>query len=131
MTVKRQSAPILEQSLLSAMCAIDNQISREMQRTPEQLDRLGVQKWEPLSKRVELVCAFILESLGHNRIELDSILVLAHAYTRALQLVIEDLGPSGLGQVRSSYCLAILAQIEHAVRTTRNTLDPKGNSEVT
>lgn len=90
--------------MLDAMQAIDSQIAREMQRTPAELEQLGVQKWEPYAKRIELISAFILNSLGEQKVELDSALVLAQAFSKSLQIIAEDLGEEGLGQVRSSYC---------------------------
>jgi hypothetical protein len=102
----KQNLPPLEQGLLQAMHALDSQIAREMQRSPEQLERHGLTKWEPYSKRIESVCAFLLESLGGRKMELDSIIVLSQALIKCLQIVAEDLGEEGLGKMRAGYCLA-------------------------
>lgn len=45
----------LEEALLSVLKSLDNQMAREMQRSPAELEALGVQKWEPMSKRVDIV----------------------------------------------------------------------------
>jgi len=45
MTKKKPKAPPLEQGLLTAMKAIDNQIAREMQRSPAEREAPGMQKW--------------------------------------------------------------------------------------
>jgi hypothetical protein len=93
----------LQEGLLRAMRAIDNQIAREMQRTPAQRDEEGVLKWKPYETRIEQITAFVLECLGNEDLELDSLLVLSQACARALRLIAEDLGSKGLGKVRSSY----------------------------
>jgi hypothetical protein len=95
---------ILEKSLISAMQALDKQILRAVSsRNPEKLERHGVQKWEPISERVEMVATLILDKLGDNHIELDSVLVLSQALSKVLQLVAEDLGRDGLGELRTAY----------------------------
>jgi hypothetical protein len=101
----------LEDGLLRAMSAIDNQIAREMQRYPEQVERQGVQKWEPHGKRVELISSFLMNCLGDQKINMDSLLVLAQASAKALSLVIADLGSDGLGKVRSDYCRVAMEAI--------------------
>jgi hypothetical protein len=82
-----------------------------MQRTPSEREVLGVQKWEPYETRVEHITAYILNELGDNTIGLDSLLVLAQAFTKALRLAAEDLGPDGLGMVRSSYCVDAMEKV--------------------
>ena len=101
----------LEEGLLQALQALDRQVARELQRSPAELEAHGVLKWEPYQKRIELVCSFILDSLGGREVELDSLIILAQALSKALRLVIDDLGEDGLGQVRSSYCLVALEKI--------------------
>jgi hypothetical protein len=101
----------LEDGLLQAMKAIDNQIARAMQRTPSERETLGVQKWEPYDSRVESVAAFVLQELGDAEVSLDSLLVLAQAFTKALYLVCDDLGTEGLGEVRVRYCLEAMHKI--------------------
>lgn len=86
------------------MQALDKQILRAVSsRNPEKLERHGVQKWEPISERVEMVATLILDKLGDNHIELDSVLVLSQALSKVLQLVAEDLGRDGLGELRTAY----------------------------
>lgn len=102
------------------MQAIDNQIAREMQRTPAELEAHGVQKWEPYAKRIELVSAFTLTALGEEQISLDAVLVLTQALAKTLQLVVEDLGTDGLGKVRTSYCVSaadVLSRTAHEIQT--------------
>jgi hypothetical protein len=102
----------LEQGLLQAMKAIDNQVARAMQRSPAAREVHGVQKWEPYNTRVESVTAFLLEELGDTSITLDSLLVFSQAFTKALQLVVSDLGREGLGEMRASYCLDAMEKVE-------------------
>jgi hypothetical protein len=103
-TDKKRS--LLEDGLLTACRAIENQVAREMQRNPAQLEQHGVQKWEPYSKRVESICTFLLEETATNEghgISLDALLVLSQSVTKALSILTEELGEKGLGKVRSSY----------------------------
>jgi len=102
---KQEKMSVLEGSLLQAMKALDTQIAREMQRSPEETDLHGVQKWEPIQKRIENITSLIMNSLGDGSVELDGVLVLAQAFSKALLLIVEDLGEEGLGKVRSGYCL--------------------------
>jgi hypothetical protein len=102
----------LEQGLLQAMKAIDNQVARAMQRSPAEREIHGVQKWEPYASRVEYLTAFILEELGANDVSLDSVLVLVQAFAKALHFAVDDLGPEGLGAVRSSYCLDAMEKVQ-------------------
>lgn len=115
----------LEEGLLQAMKAIDNQIARSMQRTPEQREIHGVQKWEPYDTRVENIAAFVLNELGAESITLDGMIVLAQAFTKSLRLICDDLGVEGLGAVRSSYCLNAMEKIElDAHRAVRGLASP-------
>ena len=108
----------LEDGLITAMRAIDNQVARAMQRTPTERDVHGVSKWEPYETRVENVTAFILNELGDTSVSLDAVFVLAQAFTKALRLASEDLGADGLGKVRSEYCIDCMQKIENdAVKT--------------
>jgi hypothetical protein len=102
----------LEEGLLQAMKAVDNQIARAMQRTPAERDTHGVQKWEPYNTRVESVAAFLLEEIGTNEVSLDSLLVFTQGFTKALYLVVSDLGKDGLGSMRTSYCLDAMKKVE-------------------
>jgi len=108
---KKSEIPPLEAGLLTAMRAIDNQIARTMQRTPEELSKHGVQKWEPYQKRIESIASFVLDSIGTRQVDLDSLLVLSQAFTKALTLLVNDLEEKGLGHIRSEYCGAAFASI--------------------
>ena len=114
----------LEQGLSQAMKAIDNQIARAMQRTPAEREVQGVQKWEPYETRVENITAFLLEQLGGQEISLDSILVLAQAFTKSLRIVTDDLGGEGLGEVRSAYCFDAMKKIERDAHQALQELAP-------
>ena len=112
--------PPLEGGLLTAMIAIDKQVRREMQRTPAQRDELGVDKWEPYQKRIERISSFVLNALGSNDVQIDSLLVLSQAMTKAMALVAEDLGLEGLGEVRAEYSRTAFEKIaEDARRSLR------------
>lgn len=108
---KTEKQSPLEEALLRAMRALDAQIAREMQRTPEEESVHGVLKWEPYQKRIENVASFALNALGDQEAGLDSVLVLAQAFSKTLQFVVNDLGTDGLGKVRSSYCQQALENI--------------------
>jgi hypothetical protein len=101
----------MEEGLLQAMRAIDNQIARALQRTPAEREAHGVQKWEPYEARVEDLVAFILNQLGDSTASLDSLFVLSQAFTKALRLASEDLGADGLGAMRSAYCIDAMEKI--------------------
>jgi len=101
----------MEEGLLQAMRAIDNQIARALQRTPAEREAHGVQKWEPYESRVEHLVAFILNQLGDSSASLDSLFVLSQSFTKALRLASEDLGPDGLGAMRSAYCIDTMEKI--------------------
>lgn len=112
MNQKKAKQSPLEQGLLTAMRAIDKQISKAVQtRTPEELEKHKLQKWEPISERIELVAVLVMNALGDNQIQVDSILVLAQAMSKALQLAAEDLGSEGLGKLRTAYCLEAFEQL--------------------
>lgn len=122
---KDKKLPPLEGGLLQAMRAIDNQIAREMQRDPKSLEGKGVLKWEPFDKRIEQITAFILDTIGERHIELDSLLVLAQATSKALTLLSSDLESMGLGKVRTAYCLEALRKMMIDIeRAERGLKDP-------
>ncbi len=104
----------LEDGLLTAMQALDNQIAREMQRDPQALEMHGVTKFEPIAKRVERVTSFILNTLGENNAQIDSVLVLAESFTKALELIVADLGTDGLGKMRTSLCAACANKLQNS-----------------
>lgn len=111
----------LEAGLLAAMRALDNQITREIEkRTPEELEAKRLEKWEPIDKRVERVSAFVLDHFGDETVKLDSVLVLTQAFAKCLQIICTDLGDEGLGKTRSAYCKHAWKHIErdteHALR---------------
>ena len=106
----------LEEALIRAMKQLDTQVAREMQRTPMEREDQGVRRWEPHQKRVEKITALIVNSLGDQELELDSLLILSRGLAKALQIVVEDLGEDGLGAVRSEYCLNALRDIERSCR---------------
>ncbi len=102
MTKKKRTSP-LEDGFIVALRAIDNQIAREMQRSPEDLESHGVRKWEPHSKRVETVTALLLNAVGQRQVDLDSLIVSSQAFVKALRLFAEELDGEGLGHVRAEY----------------------------
>ena len=115
----------LEEGLVAACRAIDNQIAREMQRTPAERELHGVLKSEPYAARVERVTAFLLNALGDEEVKLDSLLVLATSFAKALQITAEDLGADGLGKVRTEYCRDVFEQVSRIARSGKLALsDP-------
>ena len=47
-----------------------------------------------------------MDALGEGEVELDSLLVLAQAFPKALSLIVGDLGEEGLGKLGTDYCVA-------------------------
>ena len=94
------------------MKALDNQIAREMQRSPEEREKHGVQKWEPFQNRIEIVTPLILNSLGEGEVNLDSLIVLSQSFVKALRMMVDDLGEEGLGKVRFQYAVRALSAIQ-------------------
>lgn len=130
MSQKTESRSPLEESLITAMQGIDKQILREVSsRSPVSRQEHGVQKWEPIEKRVEYLSGFILNELGESTVGLDSVLVMAQAFSLALQMVSEDLGEEGLGEVRTSYLKTAFDHLERCAfrgrqgLSTENTLN--------
>lgn len=117
----------LEEGLAQALKAIDNQIARAMQRSPAQRELHGVQKWEPYAERVEKIATFLLQEVGDGSIELDSLLVCAQAFAKALQLLCSDLGEEGLGKIRSAYCLDAMEKI---TRDAQVVIDSLSNGQM-
>jgi len=113
---KKAKPQTLEQGLLRSMRALDNQIARHMERSPGERETLGVQKWEPYGQKVEEMTAVVMQALGTEEIQLDSILVLSQAMSKALKLLVEDLGEEGLGKVRSQYSRLALQSIAEDAR---------------
>ena len=127
MSDKTQQRSPFEESLIKALCAIDNQIMREMQRSPAELDKHGVQKWPAYQKRIEQVVSTVLNALGDGELTLDGVLVLSQALTKTLLLAVEDLGRSGLGKVRSQYCEAAFKAIGDDVARGMLNFKPEQN----
>ncbi len=100
-----EKLPPLEDGLLKAMQALDNQLARAIARTPAEREVHGVQKWEPIEERVERVSVFLLDSVGAGQSGVESLVILSQAFSKALVLLCEDLGGDGLGQIRSKYVL--------------------------
>ena len=113
--------PMIE-GLGQMLQAIERQIAREMQRSPEEKERLGVQKWEPFLKRIEKIAAAAVEKLGNQEVGLDSLIVASQAMTTALQLVVEELGREGLGELRTGYCLWASDNLDRSILRMRQTL---------
>jgi hypothetical protein len=107
MKSRSDGLPPLEAGLLRCLQALDNQVAREMQRTPAERDLHGVQKWEPYNKRVEIVAGFLAEQLGKGELELDGVLILTQALSKALSLYSDELGADGLGKIRSEYVVQV------------------------
>lgn len=103
----------LEESLLTSLRSLDSQVARELQRTPEEETKHGVQKWEPITKRVELLSGFLLDRVGDNDINLESILILLQTLSKTLYILTDDLEVSGLGKVRSEYVTDTAKKVEY------------------
>lgn len=112
----------LQAGILTALQALDNQVAREMQRNPQQASEKGTRKWEPIEKRVELVAGYVLDQIEAKNVELDSVLILAQGMSKALQILVTDLGKEGLGKVRSEYCLAAADSLGHDAEQMRNAI---------
>lgn len=93
----------LEQGLINALKALDNQIARTMQRDPATRSAQGVQKWQPYQDKIENICSFLLNSAGEKQIDLDGLIILTQAMSKTLLFISEDLGADGLGKIRSQY----------------------------
>ena len=122
MKEQKEKLPVLEESLLEALKALDNQIAREMQRDAKSKDKHGVQKWEPFQSRVERLCSFLLNSLGEQTIDLDGIIVLAQTLSKTLSLACADLGEDGLGKIRAEYVRVTFENIERDAKNAQHSL---------
>ena len=114
---KAPKLPLLDESLLRALELIDSQIARAMERTPEQREIGGVQKWKPLEERVERLSTLLLDNFG-ERVQLDSVLVLSQVFVKILGLLCQEMGSSGLGELRSLYVQDALKILEIEVERT-------------
>lgn len=108
----RQDKGSLEEALVRAMEALDNQVAREMQRDPKAREAHGVQKWEPFSKRIEHIASLSIEAFAEQRVGLDSILILSQSFAKLLKIAVTELGEEGLGELRSNYCLQAFEAIQ-------------------
>lgn len=100
-----------EQHLIDCLKSFDSQIAREMQRSPSQLEKQGVQKWTPYQRHIERLSAVLISSLGEQQVDLDSLIVMSQAFAKTLRLVCEDLEDAGLGRLRAAYCKAAFEEI--------------------
>ena len=114
--MKKSNLPPLQGGLLVTLSSLDNQIAREMQRTPKELAAQGVQKWEPIAKRIEMITVFLLEQFSRQKFGLEALLVLTQAGTKALRMIVEEVGTEGLGQVRTGYVTKALESLEEDSR---------------
>ena len=120
--MKKQKRLSLEESLTRAMQLISSQIAREMQRSPAERSVHGVEKWKPMQARVERTAELVLNTISSKQADLDSLLVLAEGFSKALSLYIRELEEEGLGSVRSSYCLSALESISRDCFSASNAL---------
>jgi len=127
MSKKAEKGRPIEEGLIRAMQALDSQIARSMSRDPAEREVHGVQKWEPITERVERICVLVMNALGDNEIDLDSVLVLSQAFPKVLALVSEDLGREGMGEVRTGYCLAAADSFEADCEKVRSVLKGPAN----
>ncbi len=108
----KPKTPILDESLIKALEAIDNQIRRTVDsRTPSDRAVAGVQKWKPYEDRIERLTTLLLDNFGTN-VGLDSILVLSQVMIKSLTIVTEDLGEDGLGKLKSTYVRDTINNLE-------------------
>lgn len=112
---KTPKRPILEESLLTALKAVDNQIKRAMERSPSEREVHGVQKWKPIEDRVESVCEIIISEYGENH-DLDSLIVFSRAFVKSLVILCEELGLESFGEIRGAYVKDAIAKIEDELR---------------
>lgn len=112
MSERKNRPPVLESGLLSALSAIDSQIARALNKTQEERDTYGLEKWEIYQSKLEQLTGFLLDCFGDQQVQLDSLLVLSQATAKALSMITEDLGEAGLGNTRSRYCLRAAESLE-------------------
>jgi len=116
---KPNRLPKLEEGLLLALNALDNQVKRAMERTPAEREVAGVQKWKPHDERIEKVCGFVLDNFGED-IELDSILIMSQAFVKILSILCDELKTEGLGDIRSAYVTEALSKLAIEIERTQN-----------
>lgn len=129
--MSKQQKPQKEEPMIEGLGqmlqAIERQIAREMQRSPDELERLGVQKWDPFLERIEKIAAAAVEKLGGGQVGLDSLIVASQALATALQLVVEELGREGLGELRTGYCLWASDNLDRSILRMRQSLSEGGH----
>jgi len=116
---KQDRKPLLEESLLTALKAIDNQVARAMERTPAEREVSGVQKWKPFDDKIEQVSTLILDNFGEG-ISLDGVLVMSQAMVKALSILSSELGSEGLGDLRTSYVKEALQLLSIEIERAKN-----------
>ena len=119
--------PPLELHLIGALRALDNQIAREMQRQPSERELHGVQKWEPYARRIENMTGTLLQAVSDREVELDGLLVLTQALAKSLRILVEDLGPEGLGNIRRAYALAAGSALADEARAIQQALEEQAH----
>mgnify|MGYP003611139717 CR=1 FL=1 len=118
--------PKLEQGLLLAMQAIENQVARDISsRTPSESEVHGVSKTGPYLERIERISGFVLDAFADGLVGVDSIVVMSHSLCTALKLVVEELGSEGLGDVRSKDCLSTIRAISISLESVKEVLVDK------
>jgi hypothetical protein len=108
---KNEKLPLLDESLIRALELIDSQIARAMERTPEEREVGGVQKWKPMEERVERLSTLLLDHFG-DRVQLDSVVVLSQVFIKVLSILCQEMGTEGLGEIRSIYVQDALRKLE-------------------
>ncbi|HMO17592.1 MAG TPA: hypothetical protein PKA63_05210 [Oligoflexia bacterium] len=116
---KSNRLPKLEEGLILALQALDNQVKRALERTPAEREESGVQKWKPHEERIEKVCGFVLDNFGEE-IELDSVLIMSQAFVKVLSIICDELGAHGLGDIRSSYVKETLSRLSIEIERSKN-----------
>lgn len=116
-----QKEPPLETGLRLVLHALENQIHRRLQRD----ERVkGVKKWEPLQEKVEELTGLILDIISGDEIMLETLLVSAQAFPKALRILCDDLGVEGLGEMRTAYMREGLDSIQrecfHAMQAVKD-----------
>ena len=115
--------PPLQAGLLAALSALDNQVARDMQRSPQEIEREGVNKWAVYERKIEEVANILLDEFESKNIELDGLLITAAALTKSMQIIVEDLGSDNLGKMRTDYCRKISNSIADTIRRVQAVLN--------
>jgi hypothetical protein len=115
-----------DEALLRALACLQSQLERELQRNPAERDVLGVSKWEPITKRIEDTAGLLLDGFAEERVFIEPLLILSHALVKAINVIVQELGPEGLGKVRTDYILKVF----NLVSTECNLIIERLKSEV-